>query len=60
MIHNIFEINNKGHPTPFSIDINQYFAWFVAVPSSILENLKEFHKEMTVYFEKLGHLFNPY
>ncbi|HEM5122092.1 TPA: ATP-binding protein [Streptococcus suis] len=33
MIHNVFEVNNMGKPTPFSIDINLLFAWLVASPS---------------------------
>lgn len=33
MIYNVFEINNKGQPRPFSIDINRHFAWIIAGPS---------------------------
>ncbi|WP_455453936.1 hypothetical protein [Streptococcus salivarius] len=33
MLYNVFEVNNRGHPTPVSIDINRYFAWIVAGPS---------------------------
>lgn len=33
MLHNIFEGNNRGHPTPVSIDINRFFAWIIAGPS---------------------------
>ncbi|VTS45557.1 FtsK/SpoIIIE family [Streptococcus mitis] len=33
MIHNVWEVNNRGQPTPFSIDINRYFAWIIAGPS---------------------------
>lgn len=33
MIKNVFEINNRGQPTPVSIDINRFFAWIIAGPS---------------------------
>ena len=33
MIKNDFDVNNKGDPTPFSIDINRFFAWIIAGPS---------------------------
>lgn len=33
MIHNVFEVNNRGHPAPVSIDINRHFAWLIAGPS---------------------------
>lgn len=33
MIKNVFEINNRGNPTPVSIDINRHFAWIIAGPS---------------------------
>lgn len=33
MIKNVFEINNRGHPTSVSIDINRHFAWIIAGPS---------------------------
>ena len=33
MIHNVWEVNSRGQPTPFSIDINRYFAWLIAGPS---------------------------
>lgn len=33
MIHNVWEVNNRGQPIPYSIDINKYFAWIVAGPS---------------------------
>ena len=33
MIKNVFEVNNRGHPSPFNIDINRYFAWIIAGPS---------------------------
>ena len=33
MIKNVFDVNNKGDPTPFSIDINRFFAWIIAGPS---------------------------
>ena len=33
MLKNVFEVNNRGHPSPFCVDINQYFAWIIAGPS---------------------------
>ena len=33
MIKNAFEVNSRGHPSPFNIDINRYFAWIIAGPS---------------------------
>ncbi|HEM5199077.1 TPA: hypothetical protein U1364_001740 [Streptococcus suis] len=33
MIKNVFEINNRGHPFPVSININRHFAWLIAGPS---------------------------
>ena len=33
MLKNIFEVNNRGHPTPISIDINRFFTWIIAGPS---------------------------
>ena len=33
MIHNVFEINNRGHTSSVSIDVNRYFAWIIAGPS---------------------------
>ena len=33
MIHNVFEVNNRGRPAPVSIDINRHFAWLIAGPS---------------------------
>lgn len=33
MIKNVFDVNNRGHPSPFNIDINRYFAWIIAGPS---------------------------
>lgn len=33
MIKNVFDVNNKGDSTPFSIDINRFFAWIIAGPS---------------------------
>lgn len=33
MIHNVWEVNNRGQPTPFSIDVNRYFTWIIAGPS---------------------------
>lgn len=33
MIKNVFEVNNRGHPTPVSIDIDRHFAWIIAGPS---------------------------
>ena len=33
MIHNVFEVNSRGQPTPVSIDINRFFAWIIAGPS---------------------------
>ncbi|MCI5870653.1 hypothetical protein [Streptococcus sp.] len=35
MIKNVFEINNRGQPTPVSIDINRFFAWIIAGPSGV-------------------------
>ena len=33
MIHNVFEVNNRGQPTPVSIDIDRHYALVVAGPS---------------------------
>lgn len=33
MIKNVFEVNSRGHPSPFNIDINRYFALIIAGPS---------------------------
>ena len=33
MIKNVFEVNNRGQPTPVSIDINRHYASIVAGPS---------------------------
>lgn len=33
MLHNVVEINNRGHPTPLTVDVNRYFAWIIAGPS---------------------------
>ena len=33
MIKNIFEVNNRGDPSPITVDINRYFAWIIAGPS---------------------------
>ena len=33
MIKNAFEVNSRGHPSPFNIDINRYFALIIAGPS---------------------------
>ena len=33
MIKNVFNVNNRGQPTPVSIDINRHYAWVVAGPS---------------------------
>jgi DNA segregation ATPase ftsK/spoIIIE and related proteins len=33
MLKNVFEVNNRGHPSPFCVDINRYFAWIIAGPS---------------------------
>lgn len=33
MLHNILEVNNRGQPSPLSIDIDRYFAWLIAGPS---------------------------
>ena len=35
MIHNVFEVNNRGQPTPVSIDIDRHYAWVVAGPSGV-------------------------
>ena len=33
MIKNLFEVNSRGYPSPFSVDINRFFAWIIAGPS---------------------------
>ena len=33
MIKNVFEVNNRGDPSPITVDINRYFAWIIAGPS---------------------------
>ena len=33
MIKNVFEVNNRGHPTSASVDFNRFFAWIIAGPS---------------------------
>ncbi|MBJ6746159.1 ATP-binding protein [Streptococcus sp. 121] len=33
MLHNVLEVNSRGHPQPLSIDVNRYFAWIIAGPS---------------------------
>lgn len=35
MVKNVFEVNNRGQPTPVSIDINRYFALIIAGPSGV-------------------------
>ena len=35
MIKNVFNVNNRGQPTPVSIDINRYHAWIIAGPSGV-------------------------
>lgn len=33
MLKNVFEVNNRGHPSPVTVDINRFFAWIIAGPS---------------------------
>ena len=33
MLKNVFEVNNQGHPSPVTVDINRFFAWIIAGPS---------------------------
>ena len=59
MIKNVFEVNNRGQPTPVSIDIDRLYAWVIAGPSGVgkstflrrLIGLIQFHdKTAEAYF----------